>query len=50
MKAVVATTNEDLATRAIANWRSIPYSFKKQILSTYEKNNFNSIFVYNCGC
>jgi hypothetical protein len=26
MTVVVTNTNEDLATRAIANWRSIPYS------------------------
>jgi hypothetical protein len=41
MTAVVAKTNEDLA---------ILYSIKKQILSTYEKNNFDSIFVCNSGC
>jgi hypothetical protein len=29
-------SNEDLATRAVANWQSIPYSNKKQIVSTHE--------------
>ena len=40
MTAVVANTNEDLTTRAIANWRSIPYSNKKNIIYIMKLKNF----------